>query len=86
MSDGRDRLSWRRGDWDVRFVAFVSTAMGLLPVSVFAMSRQSGLGLFVSAVLSGASLAVGFRLVRRWLRVARVPRSDAQQSPERHSG
>lgn len=72
------RLSWlwlwlTKTDYAFRLVGFAFTTMGLLPVFVYAVSRQSDLNVFTVAVLAGVSLAVGFRRVRWWLRVANRP-------------
>jgi|KBSSwiStaDraftv2_1062776.scaffolds.fasta_scaffold1124534_1 hypothetical protein len=60
-------------DYAFRLVGFAFTTIGLLPISVYAVSRQSGLNVFTATVLAGVSLAVGLRLVRWWLRVAKRP-------------
>jgi hypothetical protein len=66
-----------RADDIFRFTMFVATVIGLLPLALFALGRQIGLGPFWAAVASGIGLAIGARLVKWWLSVARRDRAQA---------
>jgi hypothetical protein len=72
MTVKRDmRLGLGRADDMFRFAMFAATVIGLLPLALLALGRQVGLGPLGAAVVSGTGLAIGIRLTRWWLSVAR---------------
>jgi hypothetical protein len=49
-----------------------AAVMLMLPLFAFLLARQAGQGYFLAALFSGMVLAVGYRLVKWWVRAYRA--------------